>query len=67
MYEIMFIFSMPIKSLTETNSNPPGSSSLKQNLLALSIEVSVLDLDLVTNTYKSKHSSIYLIRIITLG
>ena len=59
MYEILFIFSIPIKSLTQTNSNPAGSSSIKQNLLALSVGVSVLDLDLVTNTYKSKNSLIY--------
>ena len=56
MYEILFIFSIPTKSLTQTNSNPSGSSSLKQNLLAMS--VGVLYLDLVGNTYKSKHSSV---------
>ena len=58
MYELLFIFSIPTKSLTQTNSNPSGSSSLKRNFLALSVGVSVLYLDLATNTYKSKHSSI---------
>ena len=58
MYEILFIFSLPTKSLTQTNSNPSGSSSLKQNLLALSVGVSVLYLDLVASTYQSKHSSV---------
>ena len=53
------LFYIPIQSLTQTNSNLPCSSSLKQNPLAFSVGDSVLDLDLVTNTYKSRHSSIY--------
>ena len=59
MYEILFIFYIPIQSLTQTNSNLLCPSSLKQNLLALAVGVSVLDLDLVTNTYNSRHSLIY--------